>query len=84
MLGGRDGGVNPTLRVALDSTEGRARPQGGRIPFGVAALSLRGSHTFNRRANGDIAPALGGGRARPGGTACLGSGRALISEQVAV
>lgn len=80
-----NGASRRTLQGSWSSqTEGSARPQGGRYPVVVATLSRRGSNLINRHANGDIAPALGGGRARPGGTSCLDSGRARTSEQVAV
>jgi hypothetical protein len=54
-----NGGVNPALRVTTRATEGRARPRGGVRPDVVAALSRRGSRQFNRRANGEEAPARG-------------------------
>ena len=77
MVGGSAGGLKPTLRRiagVICATEGRARPRGGARPLEVATLSSRGSRQVNRRANGDEAPARGGGRALPGGTACLDSG----------
>lgn len=66
-------GYKPTLQV-FEPTEGSARPRGGAWMIVVATLSRRGSRQINRRTNGEIAPAHGGGRARPGGASHLDSG----------